>query len=134
MLPPAGLLDLQRAQEWVVTTKLGSSDKRPGTGGDGSAITIPSCRLYLNELAWALFTAAAGFYGLFAGTAHMGLALYLLVQSERGAGGGAGGAAWGWEGAGPGGAAPLAPPPLISAPAWPSSQPPRWARLPPSGT
>ncbi|EFN51937.1 hypothetical protein CHLNCDRAFT_139598 [Chlorella variabilis] len=76
-----GLLDLQRAQEWVVTTKLGSSDKRPGTGGDGSAITIPSCRLYLNELAWALFTAAAGFYGLFAGTAHMGLALYLLVQS-----------------------------------------------------
>ena len=27
----AGLLDLKQAQEWVVTTKLGGSDKRPGT-------------------------------------------------------------------------------------------------------
>ena len=27
----AGLLDLEGAKEWVVTTKLGSSDKRPGT-------------------------------------------------------------------------------------------------------
>ena len=27
----AGLLDLKQAQEWVVTTKLGASDKRPGT-------------------------------------------------------------------------------------------------------
>ncbi|KAI3430675.1 hypothetical protein D9Q98_005265 [Chlorella vulgaris] len=71
-----GMLDLQRAQEWVVTTKLGSSDKRPGT-----SLAIPSCRLYLNELAFALFTCAAGFYALFAGTAHIGLALYLLVQS-----------------------------------------------------
>ncbi len=79
---PSGLLDLQRAQEWVVTTKLGSSDKRPGTAGDGAPIPIPSCRLYLNEIVFSLFTASAGFYGLFAGTAHMGLALYLLVQSE----------------------------------------------------
>lgn len=45
---PTGLLDLQRAQEWVVTTKLGSSDKRPGTAG--STIAMPSCRLYMNEL------------------------------------------------------------------------------------
>ena len=27
----AGILDLKQAQEWVVTTKLGASDKRPGT-------------------------------------------------------------------------------------------------------
>ena len=27
----AGVLDLKQAQEWVVTTKLGASDKRPGT-------------------------------------------------------------------------------------------------------
>ena len=27
----AGLLDLKQAQEWVVTTKLGASDQRPGT-------------------------------------------------------------------------------------------------------
>ena len=26
-----GVLDLKQAQEWVVTTKLGASDKRPGT-------------------------------------------------------------------------------------------------------
>ena len=25
------MLDLKQAQEWVVTTKLGASDKRPGT-------------------------------------------------------------------------------------------------------
>lgn len=48
--PPhvTGLLDLQRAQEWVVTTKLGSSDKRPGTAS--TSIAMPSCRLYVNEL------------------------------------------------------------------------------------
>jgi len=27
----AGMLDLRQAQEWVVTTKLGASDRRPGT-------------------------------------------------------------------------------------------------------
>ena len=27
----AGILDLKQAQEWVVTTKLGASDARPGT-------------------------------------------------------------------------------------------------------
>ncbi len=32
----AGLLDLKQAQEWVVTTKLGASDKRPGTQVFGS--------------------------------------------------------------------------------------------------
>ena len=75
--PPAGLLDLQRAQEWVVTTKLGSSDKRPGT----ASISMPSCRMYVNELAWALFTFASGFYALLSG-AHLGLAVYLIVQGE----------------------------------------------------
>ena len=74
------MLDLQRAQEWVVTTKLGSSDKRPGTGS--TAIAMPSCRLYLNELVWAMFTLGAGLYALLAGTAHLGLAVYLLVQGE----------------------------------------------------
>ena len=31
LLACAGILDLKQAQEWVVTTKLGASDKRPGT-------------------------------------------------------------------------------------------------------
>ncbi|KAL4420802.1 hypothetical protein ABPG75_010458 [Micractinium tetrahymenae] len=73
-----GLLDLQRAQEWVVTTKLGSSDTRPGTGS--ASVPIPSCRLYLQELLWALFTWAAGFYALFTGATHLGLAVYLIIQ------------------------------------------------------
>ncbi|PSC71384.1 glycosyltransferase family 2 [Micractinium conductrix] len=73
-----GLLDLQRAQEWVVTTKLGSSDKRPGTAS--ASVAVPSCRLYMNELAFALFTWVAGFYALFARTTHLGLAIYLVVQ------------------------------------------------------
>lgn len=30
-IPLAGMLDLKGAHEWVVTTKLGSSDVRPGT-------------------------------------------------------------------------------------------------------
>lgn len=77
-LPPAGLLDLQRAQEWVVTTKLGSSDKRPGTAS--ASVPIPSCRLYLQELLWALFTWAAGFYALFTRATHLGLAVYLIIQ------------------------------------------------------
>lgn len=62
----------------MVTTKLGSSDKRPGTAS--ASVPIPSCRLYLQELLWALFTWAAGFYALFTGATHLGLAVYLIVQ------------------------------------------------------
>ncbi|KAL6777939.1 hypothetical protein ACKKBG_A16285 [Auxenochlorella protothecoides x Auxenochlorella symbiontica] len=72
-----GILDLQRAQEWVVTTKLGSSDKRPGA--TGTSVPLPSCRLYVNELAFSGFMLAAGAWGALAG-AQMGMALYLLVQ------------------------------------------------------
>jgi beta-mannan synthase len=69
-----GLLDLERAQEWVVTTKLGSSDKRPGT-----ALSIPSCKAYPAELFMAAFTLSAGFWALFAGR-HWGMVLYLTMQ------------------------------------------------------
>eukprot|EP00887_Chlorella_sp_A99_P007190 scaffold2.g7190.t1 len=93
-----GLLDLQRAQEWVVTTKLGSSDKRPGTGGS-PGLAVPSCKarhcargrllrcipcpglLYLSELAMGLFTMAAGLWGLFSGH-HWGMCAYLLLQAR----------------------------------------------------
>ena len=87
-LLPAGLLDLQRAQEWVVTTKLGSSDKRPGTSA--SPIAMPSCRLYLGELGMALFTLAAASCALFSG-ASLGLSAYLLVQGALSVWGGLGG-------------------------------------------
>jgi beta-mannan synthase len=42
LTPCAGLLGLQRAQEWVVTTKLGSSDRRPGTVAIPTAAEVRS--------------------------------------------------------------------------------------------
>ena len=60
MLLPAGLLDLKGAQEWVVTTKLGSSDKRPGT-----AAAPRDCRFYAGEMAMSTFVLTAAFYGIF---------------------------------------------------------------------
>lgn len=72
-----GLLDLQRAQEWVVTTKLGSSDKRPGTQSAG--VVVPSCRLYVNELGFAIWTLSTGVYGILAGV-RTGMAVYLVIQ------------------------------------------------------
>ena len=38
----AGVLDLKQAQEWVVTTKLGASDKRPGTQVQPAAVPCSS--------------------------------------------------------------------------------------------
>jgi beta-mannan synthase len=69
------LLDLKRAQEWVVTTKLGSSDKRPGT----SKAIIPSCKVYGGELAMGLFLVSLGTLGVFTGH-HWGLSSYMLIQ------------------------------------------------------
>ena len=55
-----GLLDRKGAQEWVVTTKLGSSDKRPGTA------TAPrDCRFYAGEMLFSTFVLTAAFYGIF---------------------------------------------------------------------
>ncbi len=71
-----GILDLQRAQEWVVTTKLGSSDKRPGTT---NASLAPSCKIYGGELLMGLFLITAGSFGLFSGR-HWGMSSYLLIQ------------------------------------------------------
>ena len=45
----------------MVTTKLGSSDKRPGT-----ADTPPrDCRFYAGEMAMSTFVLTAAFYGIF---------------------------------------------------------------------
>lgn len=68
------LLDLKRAQEWVVTTKLGSSDKRPGT-----AALIPSCKIYGGELIFGLFLTSLATVGLMQFT-HWGLSSYFLIQ------------------------------------------------------
>jgi beta-mannan synthase len=58
----AGMLDLKGAHEWVVTTKLGSSDVRPGTT---PVMTTRNCRLYGGEMAMSGFVLAAAFYGVF---------------------------------------------------------------------
>ncbi|BDA47669.1 probable glucomannan 4-beta-mannosyltransferase 9 [Coccomyxa sp. Obi] len=58
----AGVLDLKQAQEWVVTTKLGSSDKRPGTGAGAPA---PVLRFYASEMLMSTFVLTAAFYGIF---------------------------------------------------------------------
>lgn len=56
----AGMLDLKGAQEWVVTTKLGSSDKRPGT-----AAAPRDCRFYAGEMLMSTFVLTAACYGVF---------------------------------------------------------------------
>ncbi|GAB4820248.1 hypothetical protein N2152v2_007294 [Parachlorella kessleri] len=71
-----GLLDLKRAQEWVVTTKMGSSDKRPGTE---ARVFVPSCKMYGSEVLMALFIMGAGFFGILSGH-HWGMSAYLLLQ------------------------------------------------------
>ena len=43
----AGMMDLKGAHEWVVTTKLGSSDVRPGT----TPTVTRNCRMYAGEMA-----------------------------------------------------------------------------------
>lgn len=68
------LLDLKRAQEWVVTTKLGSSDKRPGT-----TMMIPSCRIYGGELLFGIMLMSVGTLGLMQ-MAHWGLSSFMVVQ------------------------------------------------------
>ena len=57
----AGMLDLKHANEWVVTTKLGSSDKRPGTQ---AAAPARQCRVYPQEAAMAAFVLVAALYAM----------------------------------------------------------------------
>ena len=55
------MLDLKNAQEWVVTTKLGSSDSRPGT----QQPLARTCRFYAGEMLMSTFVLTAAFYGVF---------------------------------------------------------------------
>ena len=60
----SGLLNLKRAKEWVVTTKLGSSDSRPSTGVPPPGLR--TCKLYTGEFIMSLFVLFAAVYGIFA--------------------------------------------------------------------
>ncbi len=75
--PVAGVLDLKRAQEWVVTTKLGSSDKRPGTAPHA----FRACKLFPAEALMALFVLSAAMYAL-ATFQRLGLSAYLALQGK----------------------------------------------------
>ncbi len=57
------MLDLKHAQEWVVTTKLGSSDKRPGT--QMPTVPVRTCRFYAAEMVFSFFVLASASYGIF---------------------------------------------------------------------
>ena len=59
--PCSGMMDLKGAHEWVVTTKLGSSDVRPGT----TPTVTRNCRMYAGEMAMSGFVLGAAFYGVF---------------------------------------------------------------------
>merc|ERR1719401_1414468 len=58
-----GLLNLPRANEWVVTTKTGSSDQKPMTGALLAFSKIGN-RIYIGELVVAAFFIAAALFGV----------------------------------------------------------------------
>ena len=81
----SGFLGLAQAQEWVVTTKLGSSS---GSRGNGSrkknaraigAAVFDSFRLYGLEGVMSVFVLGAGLYGIFM-TERFHLALFVTLQ------------------------------------------------------
>ena len=74
----AGLLDLQGAQEWVVTTKLGSSDKRPGT----QQPLVRTCRFYAGEMMMSTFVLTAAMYGVFS-VNKWSFSIFLTLQGEH---------------------------------------------------
>jgi hypothetical protein len=69
------VLDLKQAQEWVVTTKLGSSDKRPGT----SSTPTPVLRFYASEMLMSTFVLTAAFYGIFSNN-KWSFSIFLTLQ------------------------------------------------------
>jgi beta-mannan synthase len=81
-LLPAGVLDLKQAQEWVVTTKLGSSDKRPGTGTSTPTNPVPVLRFYASEMMMSFFVLTAAFYGIFS-VNKWSFSLFLTLQGAR---------------------------------------------------
>ena len=76
----AGILDLKQANEWVVTTKLGSSDKRPGTGA--APAPVRDCKMYLNEMMMSTFVLTAAFYGIFS-VNKWSFSIFLTLQGAR---------------------------------------------------
>lgn len=72
------MLDLKHAQEWVVTTKLGSSDKRPGTQ---AAVPVRTCRFYAAEMLFSMFVLASASYGIFS-VNKWSFSIFLTLQGR----------------------------------------------------
>lgn len=79
----AGMLDLKHAQEWVVTTKLGSSDKRPGT--QMPVVPVRTCRFYAAEVMFSFFVLASASYGIFS-VNKWSFSIFLTLQGMLPAG------------------------------------------------
>lgn len=78
----AGMLDLKGANEWVVTTKVGSAAHRsPVT----KALPMPvqTYRLYAAEMGFSCFILWAALYGIF-GVNKFSFSIFLTLQGELG--------------------------------------------------
>ena len=75
------MMDLKGAHEWVVTTKLGSSDVRPGT----TPTVTRNCRMYAGEMAMSGFVLGAAFYGVFT-VNRWTFSIFLFLQVRHRAG------------------------------------------------
>ena len=73
------MLDLKHAQEWVVTTKLGSSDKRPGT--QMPTVPVRTCRFYAAEIMFSFFVLASASYGIFS-VNKWSFSIFLTLQGK----------------------------------------------------
>jgi beta-mannan synthase len=67
----AGVLGLRHANEWVVTTKMGS--------GKGETMKVSSTRIYPAELMMSAFVALSALYGMYH-RHHYGVVCYLFLQ------------------------------------------------------
>ncbi|KAL0045322.1 hypothetical protein WJX82_003810 [Trebouxia sp. C0006] len=73
----AGTLDTKRASEWVVTTKLGASHRRPGTAAP--LPQVRTCRFYAGEMAMSVFVLTAAFYGMIS-MHRLTFSFFLILQ------------------------------------------------------
>ena len=73
----AGTLDTKRASEWVVTTKLGASDRRPGTAAP--LPPVRTCRFHAGEMAMSVFVLTAASYGMIS-MHRLTFSFFLILQ------------------------------------------------------
>ena len=63
-----------------MTTKLGSSDKRPGTQTP-TAVPVRTCRFYAAEMMFSMFVLSAASYGVFS-VNKWSFSVFLTLQGE----------------------------------------------------